>query len=120
MFDPVTNLWTKKATCPLPATPTLWNITTEESGYSQELYGLQTPTPHNHRAGYDPKTDEWQVEADMIHSRHIPNAWNANGRLYIGGSHRPYKNYIDVYNPFAQRWESFGNTPYNPGSGDSV
>ena len=122
MFDPVTNLWTKKADMPIARhshtveyyNGRIWVLAGDYMVYKR-------PRPTTTVQSYDPKTDEWRVEADMIHSRHIPNAWNANGRLYIGGSRKPYKNYIDVYNPFAQRWESFGNTPYNPGGGgDSV
>ena len=122
MFDPVTNLWTKKADMPIARhshtveyyNGRIWVLAGDYMVYKR-------PRPTTTVQSYDPKTDEWRVEADMIHSRHIPNAWNANGCLYIGGSRKPYKNYIDVYNPFAQRWESFGNTPYNPGGGaDSV
>ena len=121
MFDPVTNLWTKKADMPIARHPHRGILQRKNLGTAGDYMVYKRPRPTTTVQSYDPKTDEWRVEADMIHSRHIPNAWNANGRLYIGGSRKPYKNYIDVYNPFAKRWESFGNTPYNPGGGgDSI
>ena len=87
------DIWTKCCVLILPPIngyanmPTLgiWNEVVWYKERFGQLVAMDGAQSFLNYESYDPDSDSWQTEANLIVERSWPSAWIANGRIYVAG-----------------------------------
>ena len=112
VYDPVTDLWTKKTDMP---TPNSGLSTSVVDGIIYAIGGDDGNKSLRIVQAYNPATDTWTQKADMPTARSTLSTSVVNGRIYaIGGlSHDASEVFseVEVYDPATDTWTKKANMP---------
>lgn len=95
-YDPITNIWTSKASMPTP------RILFAIAVYQNRIYCIGGKTGNGYTSAneaYDPETDTWETNAPMPNAKGWLTANVVNNKIYVISSTSN-----EVYDPTADTW----------------